>query len=152
MKTIHKTVNNQPIIVERTFNAPVAKVWRAITDKNEMKSWYFELSEFKAEPGFKFEFFGGEEGGKQYLHLCEITEVIPEKKLAYSWRYDGDAGNSLVTFELFEQEEGDRTLLRLTHEGVETLWREDDPNFARESFMAGWDHIVHKSLKEYLES
>ena len=27
----------EPIIVERTFNAPVARVWTALTDVNEMR-------------------------------------------------------------------------------------------------------------------
>lgn len=142
-------MNNQPIVIERTFDAPVAKVWRAITDKDEMKKWYFDLAEFKAEVGFRFEFTGGEEGGKQFLHLCEITEVVPEKKLTYSWRYDGYAGNSFVTFELFEKENS-KTLLRLTHEGVETFPNETD-DFAKENFVKGWTHIINISLKDYLE-
>jgi uncharacterized protein YndB with AHSA1/START domain len=142
-------MNNQPIIIERTFNAPVAKVWRAITDKDEMKKWYFDLAEFKPEPGFKFEFTAGDENGKQYLHLCEITEVIPEKKLSYSWRYKDFEGNSFVTFELIEQD--DKTLLKLTHEGLESF-PNDNPDFAKSSFAKGWDHIVNTSLKEYLES
>ena len=142
-------MNNQPIVLEKTFNAPIERVWQAITDKDEMKKWYFDLSAFKPEKGFKFEFMGGEEGGKQYRHLCEITEVIPEKKLTYSWRYDGFAGNSFVTFELFEQE--NKTLLKLTHEGVETF-PTDDPNFHSGSFRAGWNQIINISLKDYLES
>lgn len=142
-------MKNQPIIVERIFNAPVKKVWKGITDKDEMKKWYFDLSEFRPEKGFKFEFTGGDTKGKLYLHLCEITEVVPNQKLSYSWRYDGIEGNSLVTFELFEQD--DKTLLRLTHEGVETFIS-DNPDFARGSFEKGWDHIINISLKNYLES
>ena len=44
-----------------------------------MKKWYFDLESFNPKVGFTFSFLGGEEGGKQYLHLCEITEVIVEK-------------------------------------------------------------------------
>lgn len=141
-------MKNQPIIVERIFNAPIKKVWKAITEKEEMKKWYFDVSDFKPESGFKFEFTAGDTKGKQYLHLCEVTEVVPNQKLSYNWRYDGVEGNSLVTFELFEQ--GDKTLLRLTHEGVETFVT-DNTDFARGSFEKGWDHIINISLKEYLE-
>lgn len=140
-------MNTDPIIVERIFDAPVSKVWQAITDKNEMKNWYFDLEEFKAEVGFKFEFSAGEPG-KQYLHLCEVTEVIPDKKLTYSWRYDAYPGNSFVTFELLEK--GEKTLLKLTHRGVETL-AEGGPDFARNNFQTGWNDIVHTGLKNYLE-
>ncbi len=141
-------MENQPIIVERTLNAPIAKVWKAITDKDEMKIWYFDLAEFKAEVGFKFQFMGGDTEGKQYLHLCEITEVIPEKKLTYSWRYDGYVGNSFVSFELSEQE--NKTLLKLTHEGLETFPNEN-PDFAKGNFAEGWNYILNTALKDYLE-
>ena len=36
-----KTMKNETIIIERTFNAPVDAVWNAITDKDQMKQWYF---------------------------------------------------------------------------------------------------------------
>ena len=136
-----------PIVVEHTYNAPASKIWKAITDKTEMKKWYFDLAEFKAEAGFKFEFSGGPSPEKQYLHLCEVTEVIPEKKLTCSWRYDGYPGNSFVTFELFPQ--GDKTKLILTHTDLETF-PQDNPDFARKNFVEGWNHIINVSLKNYL--
>jgi uncharacterized protein YndB with AHSA1/START domain len=138
-------MENKPIIVERKYNAPISKVWKAITDKEEMKQWYFDLAEFQPELGFKFQFIGGTEDN-QYLHLCEIIEVIPEKKLTYSWRYDGYEGNSFVTFEVFE--EGDETRLKLTHRGLESF--PNNPDFARTNFEMGWDQIINTSLKEYL--
>ncbi|MEO6547510.1 MAG: SRPBCC domain-containing protein [Ferruginibacter sp.] len=141
-------MEKQVIMLERKFNAPIAKVWNAITDKNEMKNWYFDLEDFKAEPGFKFQFTGGPSPDKQYVHLCEVTEVIPGQKLTYSWRYEGYAGNSFVTFELVEQ--GLTTLLKLTHEGLETF-PANNPDFMRKNFEEGWDQIVNVSLKGYLE-
>lgn len=140
-------MNNQPLVFERLYNAPVEKVWRAITDRDEMKEWYFDLSEFKAEIGFEFEFSGGPEDGIQYLHKCVITEVVPLSKLTYSWRYEGYQGNTSVSFELFKH--GDDTKLRLTHVGLETLPSTDD--FARENFIGGWNEFINIRLKEYLD-
>ena len=137
---------NEPFVIERTLNAPVETVWKAITDKNEMKQWYFDLREFKPEIGFEFQFEGGTEN-KKYLHLCKVTEIVPQKRLTYSWRYDGYEGNSYVTFELFS--EGEKTRLKLTHAGLETF--PANPDFAKENFVAGWNHIIGKSLPEYLE-
>jgi uncharacterized protein YndB with AHSA1/START domain len=137
-----------PIIIERTFDAPVSKVWKAITDNNEMKKWYFELEDFKAEVGFEFHFFGGPPE-KVYTHLCKVIEVVPDKKLSYSWRYENYPGNSLLTFELFP--EGEKTRLKLTHEGLETF-PQDTKDFARENFIAGWTQIIGVSLKDYLEA
>jgi uncharacterized protein YndB with AHSA1/START domain len=139
--------DNKPIVIERTFDAPVDVIWQAITDKNEMKKWYFDLAEFRPQVGFEFKFMAGDDN-KQWLHLCKVTEVQPGKKLSYSWRYDGHPGNSLVSFELFPQ--GDQTTVRLTHSGLETF-PADIPEFRKENFVAGWTEIIGKSLKEYLE-
>jgi uncharacterized protein YndB with AHSA1/START domain len=138
-------MESKPIVIERVYNASISKVWKAITDKEEMKQWYFDLAEFQPELGFKFQFIGGTEDN-QYLHLCEVTEVIPEKKLTYSWRYDGYEGNSFVSFELFEK--GDETRLKLTHRGLESF--PNNPDFAKTNFEMGWDQIINTSLKEYL--
>lgn len=140
-------MSSQPFVIERTYNAPVEKVWRAITDKDQMKQWYFDLTDFKPEAGFEFQFEGGSEA-KKYLHLCKITEVIPEKKLAYSWQYDGYEGVSFVTFELFA--EGPATRLKLTHEGLETF-QNNNPDFAKESFAKGWAYIIGTSLPGFVE-
>jgi uncharacterized protein YndB with AHSA1/START domain len=137
----------EAVVIERTFNAPVARVWKALTDVEEMRRWYFELKEFKPEVGFEFEFIVEHEGMK-YHHLCKITEVIPQRKLAYTWRYKGHEGNSLVTFELFA--DGNKTQLKLSPEGLETFPK--TPSFARKNFMEGWTRIIGSSLKEFVES
>ena len=142
------TKNNlaEAVVIERTFAAPVARVRKALTDVEEMQHWYFDLKEFKSEVGFEFEFTVEHEGVK-YHHLCKITEVVPQKKLAYTWRYKGQEGDSLVTFELFAN--SDKTRLMLTHEGLETFPKL--PGFARTNFMAGWTAIIGSSLKEFVE-
>ena len=99
-------MKQEPFVIERTFNASREMVWQAITDKDEMKQWYFDIANFKPEVGFEFEFTAGTPS-KTYVHKCKVTEVIIEEKLTYSWRYEGYEGNSFVTFELFD--EGDKT-------------------------------------------
>lgn len=140
-------MNNEPFVIERTYNAPVEKVWKAITDKEQMKEWYFDLAEFKAEKDFEFSFYGGDEKGEQYLHLCKIIEVVPNKKLKHSWRYDGYEGNSFVTFELFDED--GKTRMKLTHEGLETF--PAIPAFAKKNFATGWTQIIGTSLKDFVE-
>jgi len=141
-------MNTEPIIIEKILDAPIEKVWAAISNKNEMKKWYFDLEKFDPVPGFEFQFTGGTEE-HQYLHLCKVVEAIPNQKLSYSWRYEGHKGNSLVTFELFE--EGGKTRLRLTHEGLDSF-PASNPDFAKENFVAGWNHIIGISLPEFLAS
>jgi uncharacterized protein YndB with AHSA1/START domain len=141
-------MKNEPFVIERTYKAPVEKVWKAITDKDQMKEWYFNVPEFKPEVGTEFRFYGGTPE-KQWLHLCKVTEVIPMRRLTYSWRYDGYGGNSFVTFELFE--EGEATRLRLTHAGLETF-PGDVPELRPENFAEGWTSIIGTSLRDFLET
>ena len=139
----------QDIILTQTFDATIDQVWKAITDKDQMQRWYFELAEFKPEVGFQFQFTGGPSPDRQYLHLCEITEVIPNKELIYSWRYDGYAGISFVRFEL--SSEGNSTLLKFTHTGINSFPK-DNPDLAIGNFIEGWNYIIHTSLKDYVEN
>jgi uncharacterized protein YndB with AHSA1/START domain len=136
----------EAIIVQRTFDAPVGRVWTALTDVNEMRQWYFDLKEFKAEIGSAFEFVVEHEGNS-YHHLCEVAEVIPQKKMPYTWLYKGEPGDSLVIFELFP--EGNKTRLKLTHTGIETF--PQTPAYARKNFEAGWTAIVGSELKQFFE-
>lgn len=140
-------MSSQPFIIERVLNAPVEKVWQAITDEHQMRQWYFDLPGFKAEVGFEFRFNGGPDG-RVYVHLCRVTEVVPGRSIAYTWRYEGYEGESLVTWELFDED--GKTRVKLTHTGLESF-PASNPDLAKANFVAGWTHIVGTSLKEYTE-
>jgi uncharacterized protein YndB with AHSA1/START domain len=135
----------EAIAIDRTLDVPVARVWAALKDVDQIRHWYFDLKEFKPKAGFEFEFVAEHEG-HSYHHLCRVTEVIPQRKLAYTWRYKGERGDSLVTFELFA--EGAKTRLKLTHTGIETFPK--TPAYARKNFEAGWTGIATE-LENFLE-
>ncbi len=141
-------MSTNPITVEESIHASPEQVWKALTDKDEMKQWYFDLDAFKPEPGFEFQFTGQGLKGEQYLHLCKILEVIPQQKLKHSWTYKGFEGYSVVSFELFA--EGEKTNIRLAHEGVESF-PADKEDFARQNFVEGWTYIIKTALKNFLE-
>ena len=140
-------MNTEPIIIERTYDAPVAMVWSALTHKEEMKQWCFDIPDFEPVVGYEFTFEGGEEG-KNYTHLCTVTEVVPLKKLAYTWRFKGYDGDSLVTYELYA--EGDKTRLKLKHEGVDNFDK-SVAGFAKENFVTGWTEIMGEMLRKHLD-
>lgn len=140
--------NYEPIIVEQSYNASIEMVWAAITEIDQMRQWYFDnIPAFEAKVGFETEFIIENEG-RVFPHLWKITEVIPKKKIAYSWKFRGYEGDGLVSFELFETDE--RTKLKLTSEVIENF-PQDIPEFKRESGVAGWNYFIGESLKGYLE-
>ena len=137
----------EPLVVERTFDAPVETVWQAITTPEQMRRWYFDMNHFKPEAGCEFAFVVEHEG-HTYDHRCKVVEVIPPRKTAYTWRHHGHEGNSLVVWELVR--DGDKTRLKLTHTGLETFPK--TPAFARKNFELGWTSLVGTQLKDFLEN
>lgn len=137
-----------PLVLEQEYDAPVELMWRALTEKELMSKWYFDISGFHLEVGNRFHFEGGVED-RRYMHHCEILEIIPLERLKYSWRYEGEEGISFVTFELYPM--GEKTRLKLTHEGLESF-PSTNPDLKRDNFVGGWKYLIHESLKEYLEN
>ena len=117
---------NKPLVLERTINAPVARVWKALTDINDLKQWLPFFPDFKPEVGFAVTFKLGRDPEHRYTHLCEVLEVEDGKRLTYSWHYEDYTGYSKVTFDLIG--EGDKTQLKLTHTITEAF-PADNPDF-----------------------
>ncbi len=141
--------NEEPIIVEQTFDTSIDTLWHAITEIEQMRQWYFEnIPSFKPEVGFETQ-FTVQSQGRNFLHLWKVTEVVPMKKITYNWKYEGYPGDSFVVFELFKQ--NNLTKLKLTH-NVQESFPEDIPEFSRESGVAGWTFFIRKSLKGFLEN
>ena len=135
------------VVIERKFDASPETVWKALTEVDQMRKWYFPMIEaFKPEVGFEIQVDVHFET-KNYLHLWKITEVVPGKKIAYSWKYVDHEGDSLVAWELFPEAKGTR--LKLTHSGLGSFQPEKFPKFARGNFVQGWTFFTN-SLGEYL--
>ena len=136
------------VVVEQSYRTSPSAVWRAITELNEMKQWYFDnIPAFEARVGFETEFLIVNEG-REFPHLWRITEVVPGQRIAYRWRFDGYEGDGLVTFEISETDGGSH--LKLTNAVLED-YPDDIPEFRRESCEAGWKYFIQERLKEYLE-
>ena len=139
---------DEPIIVEQSFDASIESVWKAITDVDQMRQWFFEnIRSFKPEVGFETQ-FNVQSGDRNFLHKWKVTEVMPLKKITYNWKYEVYPGDSFVVFELFGQ--NNLTVLRLTHKVLESF-PQDIPEFRRESGVEGWTYFIKQCLKEFLE-
>ena len=139
---------DEPVIVEQVFGKPVSVVWNSITNVDMMKQWYFDnIPSFKPESGFKTQFNVVSEG-RHFLHMWEITDVVPLKKIAYSWKFKEYVGEGLVVFELSAH--NNSTKLKLTNSVLESF-PDDIPEFTRESCVGGWEYFIQNRLKEYLD-
>ena len=141
--------NLRMIRIEKQFQAPISKVWDAISNKDTMKKWYFDIPDFELKLGHEFNFWAGPPDGKEWHHRCVIRVLIPEKILSHSWTYPGYAGETLVTWELIKVSD-ELTQVNFCHEFLVPFPEEVD-ELRQENFQEGWTYIINIGLKEFLE-
>jgi uncharacterized protein YndB with AHSA1/START domain len=118
--------------------APPAKVWRALTEPALLARWLMP-NDLRAEVGHRFTFTAQPMPGWDGVVHCEVLEVEPERRLAYSWRGGSDGPGSpggrldtVVRWTLTPSASGG-TALRLEHAGFTPLNR-----FAFDAMSRGW--------------
>ncbi|AYL96267.1 SRPBCC family protein [Mucilaginibacter celer] len=145
-------MKNQPLIIKRLFDVPVTRLWKAFTDNESMKNWYFDIPGFKPKAGAEFS-FPGHIDGRDFIHRCKITNVVPLRKIAYDMVFDIDQiqkGLMVKTHVSFEFEPAeDKTWLTLIHEGLENF-PEGLKWFAFDDFVKGWSQLFDDKLSGYL--
>ena len=142
-------MTDNPIVITQEFNTTVDRVWTAITNRDEMIQWYFEMiPAFEPTVGFETSFNVRTPDNKDYLHLWKVTEVMPKQKIVYSWKYGGYSGDSFAVWKL--KANADKIMLHFSHHGISTF-PQDNPDFERESCVKGWTYFIHERLKTYLE-
>jgi len=142
-------MSKDSIKIERVFDAPVEKVWEALTNENKMKQWYFPDIEFKPIVGHVTE-FNVHHDGKDFFHIWKVTEVKPVEKIAYEWHYRGYPGNSLLSFSL-ENIQDEKTRVTLLHEHLESFLPDQNPNLSSDNFTEGWTNFIDSRLRDFLE-
>lgn len=138
----------QPLKISFTLNATAEKIWHALTDKEAMKIWYFDIPDFELKVGAVFNFY--EPGGaNKYHHQCTITEIVPNEKFQHTWTHPSHSkGSSILTWNLQQQNDG--TIVTLIHEGLENF-ADGGKDFVPENYEAGWNELVGKSLRDFVE-
>lgn len=130
------------------FKQSPQEVWEYLTKPELIEQWLMKTN-FEPVLGQKFQFTFTAKPGSKYAGVvnCEVLEIEPFSRLAYSW--DGHLQdksryyNSIVVWTLVPKDNG--TELQLEHNGFEIL--EDILNHTN-----GWkscvqkmqDHINHK--------
>lgn len=159
------------LTITRIFDAPVETIWKYWTDPEYFKKWWGP-KDFSA-PSVTIDF---RVGGK-YLHCMRgpkgtpfdkdfwstgtYKEIIPHKKIVATDSFADEKGNvvesthygmpgfpleMLVTV-TFEEVEGNKTKMTLTHSGIESVSETDKSNMEQ-----GWSQSFDKLEKALLAS
>lgn len=130
--------------LERVYPQSPERVWRALTDRQALSQWLM-ATDFEPALGHHFTFRAKPQPGWDGVTYCEVIELDPPRRLAYTWR--GGAGkdrpltlDTVVRFTLAA--EGTGTRLILEHTGFSGL------KSVLVSFMmkSGWKKKLRSSL------
>lgn len=132
------------IRVDYDFPYAPEKVWRCLADSALLARWLMP-NDFRPEVGHRFTFRTQPipAAGFDGIVHCEVLEVIPLKRLSYSWR--GGAIDTVVTWTLEERQGG--TLLHLEHDGFGPA-----DTMAFDGLGQGWRQMKSGRILEVLAS
>ena len=137
-------IRSKEIVVDEIFPHSPSTIWKTLTSGELMGRWLgMEPTGFEPLLGNRFTYRTKPAGAWDGTIECEILEVFPEKRFAYSWK-GGDERNAgygsrldtVVTFILDDAEGGTR--LRLIHSGF--VLPENDT--AYQNMSGGWTKVV----------
>lgn len=106
------------------FQHPPQMVWDYLTKQELIEQWLMK-NDFQPVVGHDFQFKAGPLPNYNFDGniYCKVLEVIPYKKLSYSWKGGPGDGSvtmdSVVTWTLHQKENG--TELQLEHSGFEQI-------------------------------
>ncbi len=114
MSDMSSAKSGRAIRIDYDFPFPPEKVWRCLTESELIARWLMP-NDFRAEIGHRFTFRTQPmpSAGFDGIVHCQVLEVVPLKRLSYSWR--GGAIDTIVSWTLQEKPGG--TLLHLVHDG-----------------------------------
>jgi uncharacterized protein YndB with AHSA1/START domain len=129
------------------INAPVARVWNALTDPDVIKEYMFDttvISDWKEGGSITWK---GEWKGKPYEDNGVILSIVQEKLLQYSHfssaedMEDKEENYHIVTIELFDEPDGVLVVLSQDNNASQKAKDESEKN---------WNMML-QSMKEILE-
>ena len=112
----------QDIVVDEVFAHAPETIWKTLTTGDLIGRWLMEPTGFEPVQGTHFTFQTTPAGAWDGLIRCQVLEVVPNERFAFSWK-GGDEANigygsrldTVVTWTLSPVEGGTR--LRLVHSG-----------------------------------
>lgn len=129
-----------PIKHTITVNAPIERVWKALTDPAEVQIWVGATG-FKPEIGAKFEFHAPPQGEWDGITYSELLTMEKPNRVVFSW-FVPNAPVTLVEITL--RELGSQTEVNLVHSGWEQFPPEVRP--VRDQLDHGWGGFVLPQL------
>jgi uncharacterized protein YndB with AHSA1/START domain len=137
----------EPIEKNIVLNADADRIWKALTDKDELSRWMMMPTNFNPKVGAEFYFQANPNEEWTSRVNGVVKELNKNKKLTYTWNSDQLSKETMVTFTLRGTD--DKTELNLIHSGWENI--EDSESEIRNLYSEGWGHRLFENLKELVD-
>jgi uncharacterized protein YndB with AHSA1/START domain len=107
------TPSDRELRVERIFDAPRTRVWRAMTEPELVKQWWgrgnpLTVERLEVERGGHWRFVEHSDHGDHGFE-GRFREVVPPEKLSMTFEWDGAPGHVVVQTIVLEDIDGGRT-------------------------------------------
>lgn len=154
--------NEKAFVISRTFNAPLARVWKAWTDPEQMAQWWgpkgfkADVKRLELKPGGLFHYRMESPQGQEMWGRMVFREIVPNERLVFINSFsDPDGGltrhplapewplqmHTTITF----TEENGKTTVTVTwlpYEASESEYETFDKG--RDSMQGGWTGTFEK--------
>ena len=104
--------NNQAYTFEKEMLAPASQVYQAFTNSTFARQWLSDNAIINARPGGHI-FLVWNSG---FYSSGEFVELIPDKKVVFTWSGRNEPGQTRIEVDLFEK--GENTQVILKHSGI----------------------------------
>ena len=131
-----------------TINAPINKVWEALTNPRKLETWMLVPTDFEPEKGRKFIFKGTADENWDGIISCSVKEIIENEKLVFTWNSQLINAETLVSISL--KEINGKTELTLIHSGWDKV--PANAEMVRGHHNVGWDLRLFEKIKELVEN
>lgn len=133
------------IVVDELFPYARETIWKALTTGELISRWLMEAHGFEPVVGNRFTYKTTPAGAWDGTIRCEVLEVVPNERLAYSWKGGHEANlgygsklETVVTWTLARVSGGAR--VRIVHSGF-VLPRNET---AYRNMSDGWRQVVRR--------
>lgn len=105
------------VTVTRHYAQQIEEVWEGLTNEAAISEWLMTARGFVAEGGCRFEMSCTNEDGDEDIYRCEVLELVPPKRMRWSWTLVGNEAQGATEVEFRLKSRGDGTEVTVFHRG-----------------------------------
>lgn len=116
-RTLITTPNDTDLRMERSFDAPRERVYRAYTDPALLVRWLgprrlkMRIDEMDVRPGGRWRFVHVDEDGSEYGFHGEFLGIRPNERISQTWIFEGHPEAAALEMAEFVERDGRTTVV-----------------------------------------